>query len=91
MTCRRIILEKLAVLLSATLIMLLISCGGNNLEGMLIFTQVPADEISTYDNSRLVAIDPEDPEKLPEILTGGFHSACSPNPGRDTGPPPVFI
>jgi hypothetical protein len=69
-------------------VILLTACGGRSKEGLLIITEITE---SSYDpdfisgeswrylpQTRLVAFDPENPDKDPEILSSGFYSARSP-------------
>jgi len=65
------------------------SCNENSMNGMIIFTQVSKDLNSKdfitgkswryINESRIVVLDPNSPEKRIKVLTEDYYSACSPS------------
>ena len=69
------------------------SCNEKLKEGTIVFTQV-AEDLHDIDyisgkswryitNSRIVALEPENPEAVPKVLTNDYFSACSPQVSSD--------
>ncbi len=81
------------ILFFSVSVILLTACGGNSLEGKLIISEAPpsgvqADYITgegwrCLPESRLAAIDPQNPSAAPEILTKDFYSAAMPDLSYD--------
>jgi len=67
------------------------SCNNHSFDGMVIFTQVPADNsdfnekniAGKYEGAQIVAINPDKPSKSETVLTDDFYSACSPEISYD--------
>ena len=71
--------------------MFLNSCSNHSFDGLVIFTQVPVDNLDIseksidykYEGAQIVAINPDKPEGSEIILTDDFYSACSPDISYD--------
>lgn len=73
--------------------LLLVTCRKGSMEGMIIFTRasiksgipdyVTGNSWRYLMQSSLAAFDPENPDRMPESLTGNFFSACSPEISSD--------
>jgi len=84
---------KLIVLFFPASVILLTACGKRSMEGMLIVTEmkglngdpdyITGESWRYLPQTRLIAIDPEDGDKAPLILTSGFFSARFPEVSHD--------
>ena len=71
-------LALVALLLPALL------CGcGSGLEGTIVAVEIPAGQSEPEMGARLIAWDPESPDKDPHLLTEDFAAAASPAPSHD--------
>lgn len=89
---RRVVLFTKALFILFTVV-LLTACSGKSKEGMLIVTEalsspgkpdfVTGDSWRYVSQTRLLVIDPQQPDKAPEIITSDFFSARSPEISYD--------
>ena len=91
MSLKRTLLLAGYIITSVLTGVLLISCNNRSIEGMVLFTRVPNDNIDNhkeeithmYPGAQIVAVNPDEPDKSEIILTTDFYSACSPEISYD--------